>query len=231
MIRGVKLVALVGLLACGLSLVGESRGSIYTITDPLTTTYTLTVGSWASYGAVTTGTGDGVQQQDKLWTLVSSSANLDTTTVTFSMFTSGGEDYHILTINGPLGPGTYDLDYSIQINEPPATGFNNVSLGVTLNGTSPSATVTKDLYDADGGLLDTLTSVNGNSVSTSPTSPVNGATFLMVDEEIVVSSGFVYGTTDTYTETLVPEPATLIVWSLLGGIGIALGWRRWKRAA
>jgi hypothetical protein len=29
----------------------------------------------------------------------------------------------------------------------------------------------------------------------------------------------------------VPEPATIIVWSLLGGCGIALGWQRRKRAA
>jgi hypothetical protein len=29
----------------------------------------------------------------------------------------------------------------------------------------------------------------------------------------------------------VPEPATLIIWSLLGALGVALGWRRRKRAA
>jgi hypothetical protein len=27
----------------------------------------------------------------------------------------------------------------------------------------------------------------------------------------------------------VPEPATIVIWSLLGGLGIAVGWRR-KRA-
>jgi hypothetical protein len=32
-------------------------------------------------------------------------------------------------------------------------------------------------------------------------------------------------------EGSVPEPSTLIVWSLLGGLGIAVGWRRRKRTA
>jgi hypothetical protein len=31
--------------------------------------------------------------------------------------------------------------------------------------------------------------------------------------------------------TVIPEPATIIVWSLLGGLGIAIGWSRRKRAA
>jgi hypothetical protein len=29
----------------------------------------------------------------------------------------------------------------------------------------------------------------------------------------------------------VPEPATIIVWSLLGGLAVAAGWRRWRKAA
>jgi hypothetical protein len=36
---------------------------------------------------------------------------------------------------------------------------------------------------------------------------------------------------DFVQSTSVPEPATLIIWSLLGGLGIAVGWSRRKRAA
>jgi len=29
---------------------------------------------------------------------------------------------------------------------------------------------------------------------------------------------------------VVPEPGTIVIWSLLAGLGIGLGWRRRKRA-
>jgi hypothetical protein len=46
----------------------------------------------------------------------------------------------------------------------------------------------------------------------------------------------IHETTDGYhpfgiIEAPVPEPATLIVWSLLGAFGITAGWRRWRKAA
>jgi len=31
------------------------------------------------------------------------------------------------------------------------------------------------------------------------------------------------------TATLIPEPATLVIWTLLAGLGIAAGWHRRKR--
>jgi hypothetical protein len=31
------------------------------------------------------------------------------------------------------------------------------------------------------------------------------------------------------SDVMVPEPVTLIVWSLLGGLGVSIGWWRWRR--
>ncbi len=74
-------------------------------------------------------------------------------------------------------------------------------------------------------LIDKLTVNAANSSDT--TFLVAGYTFLDIVEEIDVYDGFVFGTTDTYVEQLTPEPATMIVWSLLGAMSW-LGMRVWR---
>jgi hypothetical protein len=46
-----------------------------------------------------------------------------------------------------------------------------------------------------------------------------------------VTGGYVVEYANNPDNGTVPEPSTLIVWSLLGGLGIALGWRRWRKSA
>lgn len=235
MIRFVKFAAIVGVLAIGLVFAAESRAAIYTIT-PSDATYPTSDGAWAALGTDPTTT-DGVQQQDKLWTFGSSTLWDPSTSVQFSMYTGGGQDHHKLVFGGDdnVGSGTYTLNYTIQINQLPATGFLSAQLGVDVNTGSTPTTVTESLYHSDGTTLyGTMTSVDGLAQSTVA---INGATFVVVKETMVVGDGAnLSGVSNTFVETIetppsVPEPSTLIVWSLLGGLGLTVGWLRRNRTA
>jgi hypothetical protein len=186
----------------------------------------------------------GVLQQDKLWTLVSFTSNLTDGSNTgnpmparFSFVTIAGVENHILTLgdstsNYILTAGVYDIHYTIQVIGDPLRYINSASLGVDIGG-HPGVTVTKTLRDQNGNLLGSglggpgvLLSVDGVGDAT------NLATrYLDVVEHIVITgTGAVFSTTDTYTQAT-PEPASLAIWSLLGGVGLVVGWRRRHRTA
>ena len=120
--------------------------------------------------------------------------------------------------------GVYDLLYSIQVLDPNRL-ITYASLGVDTAGLL-GETVTKTFYDKNLNLLGSITSVDGVPAGMSLSTQ-----YLIVAEHIVVTGvGDVYQTTDTYTQTLVPEPATVIIWSLLGGLGLVFAWRKRKSA-
>ena len=221
---GAFLVVLCG----GLLLVGESRAAVLTV--PSSPPYNTTLADWA---AVPT-----IQQEDKQYTWEQNPRAVPpplpgTTPVQFSLVVIDGLDNHSLTLfdqnsGVTLGPGTYDLNYSIAV-VPGGNGssFLSVSPGDTLVGTDAHATITKTLTDSLGNTVATLVSTDG---STDSTTAVNGLTFLNVNELISVTSGAIFATTDTYVENAnVPEPASLAIWGLIGGAGIALSW--WRRRA
>jgi hypothetical protein len=222
MTKFVKLGVGLGALIVGLAFVGESRAAVYTIPNP-SVAYNTTVGAWATIPTI--------RQQDKDWTFVYTDA--PGTNAQFTLDVLGGEDNHVLTLADAgsgqiLLPGVYNLEYTIAVNSPGAT-FVSVSLGATFEGTGASASITKWLYTSTDHttFIDQL-SVNDGDAN-DYTTLVAGLTFLDVVEQIVVTSGAVKGTTNTFVEA-VPEPATIVMWSMLGGVGLIFAYRRRKRA-
>ncbi len=204
-----KLLSLLGALALSLSLVGETRASIHT-----------SLSSWTQSPIVT---------GDATWNFVSFT-NLSPTSVplTFNETTSNGIDNLVLTIGDSthlIRPGIYELKYSISVD--PGEYLSSASLGVNLTGVFPAATVTKYLYTSptySPTPLTTLKSVNGQSVNTDT---IAGLKCLYVDEVISVTGGSVVSLANSFESSVVPEPASLVVWTILGGglVAVAL-WRR-----
>jgi len=234
MIRFVKFAAIIGVLAVGLVFAAESRASITPIPPgtPLKPYYLDTdLTTWSGLGNVVGS--DGYLQQDKVWTYTG--GTLPDAEAQFSYNTHLGVDTHTLTVGsasatifGPVSGQT--VDYAIEVL--PGATFTDVSLGFTLNG-GGSTTITEVITPNVGSAF-TLTSVNGTKdTHTIP----GGATILNVVETINADGlSQINGISDTFTESVpippaVPEPSTIIVWSLLGGLGLTVGWLRRKRAA
>jgi len=234
--RFVKFVAVVGLVAFGLSFVGESQAGILVLPanpqpDGTSYNYATTIGGWAAIPTI--------RQQDKDWTLVGpgvrSTTLPSTTTADFSLATFGGHDYHTLVIGElPVGAAeTYTLDYNISVNSLAVPGLylTGAELDSDMDATASAGgvwSVTKWLYNAStGALIDTLVLSN-----TSPTE--DDVTFAGVKSINVVekwtydANTHFISTTDTYIQSTIPEPSTLAVWSLLavGGLGMRVLRRR-----
>jgi hypothetical protein len=189
--------------------------------------FTTTLAGWAETGTFL--------QQDKLYTYLGST-NLDPTMpVTFNFTTLGGIEYHTLkladsvnnfTLQNP--PATYQLVYSIAVDPAfPQQVINYVSVGV--DGTNlPAVTVSKKLYDSANNLITTLTNTGGVFVDAN----LANYTYLKVIEDISIApGGQISSTTDTYRQGTVPEPASIVLWSLMAGVGIVYGIKRRKKSA
>jgi hypothetical protein len=59
----------------------------------------------------------------------------------------------------------------------------------------------------------------------------NGITSLTINSDGGYFTGIGAVPLDNFELTPVPEPTTIIIWSLLGGFGIAIGWQRLRKAA
>jgi len=155
-----------------------------------------------------------------------------------------GENKPGLYLKGGTTGATFDLEYTVRV-VPGGKGSSFASVGIGADervlGSQP-ITVVETLYNFKGSEIAQLTSTNGSAVSTPQSGPdsINGLDFLKVDEVITVPAGdIVYDTTNTYCQNIdpdpthhdgkgvVPEPTTLVVWSLLGGVGLAY-WRKRK---
>jgi len=209
MARHRKLVSLVGSIAVCLAFAGQSRASINT-----------TLSNW-SVSPVTIG--------NATWTYVSSlSLNATTVPLTFTETTSGGLDYYGLTLGDAshlLKPGIYDLRYSISLR--PGTTFQNDSLDVDLTGRSQVATVTKYLSNSPPpSSFATLKSVNGSLVSSTA---VQGLPRLYVEDYVSLQQGCIVSIINSFGTSSVPEPASFIVWGVLGACFVAAGARRSRR--
>jgi hypothetical protein len=215
-----------------------SYSTTLTVVDP---THYPNVDPWGS------ANGNPVDQQDKFWTYVSSSGpNTNTSTgnpggfvfgmapVYFSIDSPGGVDHHSLELGGNTNhfklnvAGTYTLEYTIQV----APGSNALITGATLavNGILGSVSnslveIKKILTNSAGSTVATLDSLGGSAIDVT----FAGVPYLHVLETITVKTGGqVTSTSDTYVQTIIPEPPALLIWSAisLGGAGMAVVRRR-----
>jgi hypothetical protein len=172
-----------------------------------------------------------VQDQDKLYTLLADTALPPSTEMTFETYTFPGLDLHTVN-NSALGPGIYQLNYSVEITSS-GRFFDTVSLDSDVPRTAPDVLVTKKVYGPQSTLLTTLTSLSGvpSALYTFPL----GLTKIWINETFRVDQGDVPGkpgvlnsSTNDYTQQVViPEPAAIVVWTLLGTVAVSWGvWRQ-----
>jgi hypothetical protein len=208
-----KLASIIGLLL----LVGEARASILT-----------TVGDWAGSPQVL---------GPNTFTLLSLPGNLASVPVQF--FTTDVPGVYLVELadDGPppvnLSTGTYSLTYTVTTTSD--SPLFKAALGVDNPGGGATATKVLTYYVGDEETSQTL-----YYPEVLPDSPGSALlpfiTSLTVVETIVVgTNSIVTGSTDTYFEQPtgtppIPEPMSLVVWSILGtGLGLAV-WRRRKVA-
>jgi len=226
----------IALVVVALVLVGEARASIVVPPGPgngyVYDTRLIAAGD-PNYYSPFPWNGNPVEQQDKLWTYIYSSTTLDNAPVHFEIVNDARHAHELKladnTGNFRLDAGSYELKYSIQ-----ATGGTIVEATLGVDGRTRDANknslvrIVKTLStDPEGkNVVATLESTGGAGDDV----VFPGVTLLYVDEVIeITDNGYVNSTTDTYVE--IPEPATLVVWSVLGAMGVGLAvWRRRKPA-
>jgi len=179
-------------------------------------------GSLAGYGA------DGCIQQDKIYRSFDGTlpASQPVTIATLLDIPIVGEDTHTVTIgaiSNPAGSGAplvYTFSYSIEI-DPSLIDFasrfiKEVTIGADVPAGTTGVSVVKNVSDAGGGLLATLTSIDGTQDSISGLHESK----LLISETITVNPGAaLFSSTDTYLQQVapLPEPAS----ASLFGLGLA----------
>jgi hypothetical protein len=218
--RSLKCTAWLGALIVGLALANSASATIVVVNPNETT---MNLGDWAGLG------GAGYSQQDKNWVYLSSSGLSASLPLSFKFFTLGPEDQHLLSI-GQLFQGAYSLDYSISVIQPSAFQIVQASLGVDPDGSKGNWSVTKTFYSDPnfsnqvGSTLTVSNSSPGNAIDTFP-----GVTTLYVRETWSIDSlSTVVSASNTYVQQ-VPEPASIAVWSVIGVVGLAFGWKYRKQ--
>jgi hypothetical protein len=210
--RYVKCIAGLGALILSVALASEARAVV--VADD-----SMTLGDWATLGSF--------QQQDKIWTFGSSSLS-PLTLIEFKTFNiSPGLDQHTLTLtlDTLTGPSVNTLDYTIAVDTFLAPGFFFTQAGLDTISVNPTNISSKLIT---GGTLP----VNLNVLNGTPdTQPVFGQpTLLTISESWTLdATGSINTSTNTFVQGTVPEPASVAVWSMLGGLGLVIGWRWRKR--
>lgn len=209
--RYLKLALVAITLMAGVAIVSSAQASINT-----------TIDGW-SQGAITEG--------DKLYTWLPGTTLPDDIGISFATNIRAGFLLHPVSNRdlSELTAGTYVLRYSVEIVNPDTSfRFGTVKLDSTIS--YHDVTVTKKIYGDESftNPLVTLTSTNGSSpgVTTIP----GALRKVWVNETFDLdSNGLLQSASNTYTE-VTPEPATIIVWSLLGGLSLVFAWRKRKTA-
>jgi len=174
----------------------------------------ISIGSATTFGQLQSS--GGCQDQDKMYT--DWAGNLPSNTVVSIQTVAGLIDTHIVTI-GDLDIGTWTFDYIITIDPlTPDYAYRNI-IGVTLGFDSAGVdgnSATKEIYAGgtlQGGVLDTLFSTGSPD-----TSVPMAEKSLFIRETVSVTNGTYTSTTNSFTQAVVPEPATnaLIGFGLLG---------------
>ena len=209
------LFALTVLIAVSLGFVGQARSGV------IDTTF----GAWAQ---------GPVQDDDKLYTLLGTDIK-STIPITFSSASLASTDIHSVFFRASDGiwglagtAGSFFVEYTVEI----ILGdkyFRDVQLDSTIG--SSGVSVTKEVRDAsDNLLLPPLTSTDGSSVlpTAIPGPPLKK---LKIRENLTIDpNGFLTSVQNTYTQAVVPEPASIVSF---GGLALLMGvvmMRRRKRA-
>jgi len=227
MTKCAKLGTVLGALIAGLALVDVAHATLVNVVHPGgAITATGTLADWIALGAA------GFEQQDKIWTYMSSSANFPDPTTTTVMFETdvivpGVKDIHTLTVDfNPhvSGPTSFTLSYTIAIDQTISPDFVFTTARLDSNTLSDDTLVVKTL---NGGLL-TLTSTNGSNTGDVP---IPGDPNLLTVSEMfnVNPTGVFEGAVNGFTEQAVPEPTSVAVWGLGVGLAGAAALRRRKR--
>jgi hypothetical protein len=206
-------------------LAGETRAA-FTINGNIDTG---TLQDWINLGNT------GFQQQDKLWVYKGSTILPGTTPLTFTTEVLGnGTDIHTLAVGDvDFAETGATLNYTIQVTTPNNGGLNNFGfIGATLDTATNGGTTTalKDFFSGGQNPFLTLTSTNGAP----QTGTISGdLTFLTINEAwTVAANGDINQTFNTFTEGVVPEPASMTLWAmLLVGSGIVAVVRRRRQPA
>jgi hypothetical protein len=121
----------------------------------------------------------------------------------------------MVSLNLPLGPGSYVLSYELAGNQrggPDDTVTASVEVGV-----SPAHVITLASSDPFATFSDNFTLTTAQTVNIQFAASGGDNIGILLD--------------NVKLESVVPEPTTIVVWGLLGGLGLAVGYFRRKRSA
>ena len=176
-----------------------------------------------------------VQQQDKVWDNFNFPSSLVGQVVQFNFATVNGKDIHSITLLAPLGTLATTTIWSYDISVIPTSSEVLQSVASDISQTFGTSTFTVNMTDNHGNPYSTsFTQVDTTVTGTTKATFKPGATKISVtDDSIDTSSGGSDATAaqNSFTQVLVPEPATL---SLVGGglisLGLLLRLRRERRS-
>jgi len=104
----------------------------------------------------------------------------------------------VFNFNGGLAPGTYSLEYEMEL-APVGAMFGSVSGDTSVGGWGPGTTTMTNVFDSQGNPVAVgLASVNG--APTSPEGLPSGLTFLDVRETFIVPFGSLVQAANVYTQ-------------------------------
>jgi hypothetical protein len=226
-------VVVLGVLTIGLALSVELPAAPTLKCTPFNTTLSSDIG-WPAYSDGVLNV-DGIQQQDKIWKFVSQTGFEASQTAHFNLLTPGGIDNHSLSIGDggdPIGVGLRSMQYLLSVvPEAPLSEIYTAKLAVDADGSTGNWSVTKLLYSGRATPANLIGTLTVNQATPGGLAAINfaGQTSLNVVETwFADANSTLVSTTNTFVQGDVPEPAALVIWSVLGA-GTWFGMRVWRR--
>lgn len=119
-------------------------------------------------------------------------------------------------------PTTFNQDVHLAFTVDSSANGGNGNLSLYVNGIFAEALNTPQLIALQG---------NVGVGSTWPTvsDPLTGTMHGIATYDSIMPDAEILAHANAYFSTIIPEPSTFLVWSLLAALGIGWGWRRRKR--